>query len=43
MKFDLDKTKYLKGFAILLVLISHFYRYADTESIFYFLGHIGFF
>lgn len=43
MKFDLDKTKYLKGFAILLVLISHFYRYADTESIFSFLGHIGFF
>lgn len=40
---SLQGTKFLKGFAILLVVISHWYRFFDKDSPLSFLYHFGFF
>lgn len=43
MNFTKNDTSIVKGIAILIVIISHWYRYAAVESRFHFIYHLGFY
>lgn len=43
MRFSREKTEILKGIAILIVIVGHYFRYTNLNNNLKIVGHIGFF